>query len=89
VVETSEYGTAVERVFITAVLLNEDFDVITDVLLCVVEPLDEEATRDVLNVFRHPAASGELKATSGVEDDVFGVDDMLVTAKTVVVLTIM
>ena len=82
-VETSE------PVFITAVLLNEDFDVITDVLLCVVEALDEEATRDVLNVFGHPTASRELEAVSGIEDDVFGVDDVLVTAKNVVVLIIL
>jgi hypothetical protein len=77
-----------EPVFITAVLLTEDFDVITDVLLCVVEALDEEATRDVLNVFGHPAASGELEAASGVEG-VFGVDDVLATAKNVVVLIIL
>jgi hypothetical protein len=82
-VETSE------PVFITAILLNEDFDVITDVLLYVVEALNEEATRDVLNVFRHPAASGELEATSNVEDDVFGVDNVLATTKNVVVLIIL
>jgi hypothetical protein len=51
---------AVEPVFITAVLLNEDFDVITDVLLYVVEPLNEEATWDVLNVFRYPEAQKRL-----------------------------